>query len=46
MVVILPQAQYVDWLDTPPERSMAFMNQFPEECIVMTAEPQPAKATK
>jgi putative SOS response-associated peptidase YedK len=43
MVVILPEAQYLDWLDAPPERSMAFMNAYPAERLAMTAEPLPAK---
>ncbi len=34
MVVILPQAQYDEWLDAPADRSMAFMNPFPAELLV------------
>ncbi|MDM0037230.1 SOS response-associated peptidase family protein [Variovorax sp. J22P271] len=46
MVVILPQAQYGEWLDAPPERSMEFMRQFPAERLAMVAEPAPPKASK
>jgi putative SOS response-associated peptidase YedK len=43
MVVILPEAQYEEWLDAPAERSMDFMNQYPAERLVMTPEPLPPK---
>ena len=46
MVVILPEAQYGEWLDAPPERSMDFMRQFPTERLAMVAEPLPPKETK
>ncbi|MGJ7512630.1 SOS response-associated peptidase [Variovorax sp. GT1P44] len=46
MVVILPEAQYGEWLDAPPERSMDFMLQFPAERLAMTAEPLPPKEPK
>lgn len=38
MVVILPEAQWDEWLDAPMEDSMAFMNQYPAERLVATAE--------
>lgn len=28
-VVIVPEAQYEEWLDAPAKRAMAFMNQCP-----------------
>jgi putative SOS response-associated peptidase YedK len=37
MLVILPEAQYGEWLQAPPERSMAFMRQYPASKLV--AEP-------
>jgi len=43
MVVILPEAQYEEWLDAPAERSMNFMNQYPAERLVMTPESLPPK---
>ncbi|RZL89839.1 MAG: SOS response-associated peptidase [Variovorax sp.] len=46
MVVILPEAQYDEWLDAPAERSMAFMTQYPAERLAMTAEPLPPKEPK
>ncbi|MBT2321265.1 SOS response-associated peptidase family protein [Variovorax paradoxus] len=46
MVVVLPEAQYEEWLDAPAERSMAFMNQSPAERFVMRPEPLPPKPTK
>lgn len=46
MVVILPQAQYGEWLDAPAQRSMDFMNQYPAERLAMTAEPPPPKEPK
>ncbi|MDM0078884.1 SOS response-associated peptidase family protein [Variovorax sp. J2P1-59] len=46
MVVILPQAQYGEWLDAPPESSTEFMRQFPPERLAMVAEPLPPKAPK
>ena len=36
MVVILPQAQYVEWLDAPPEKSQAFIQQYPAEMLTAT----------
>lgn len=38
MVVILPQAQYDEWLDAPADRSMAFMNPFPAELLVPSVD--------
>jgi len=46
MVVILPEAQYAEWLDAPLERSMDFMRQFPAERLAMVAEPLPPKEPK
>ena len=46
MVVILPEAQYGEWLDAPPERSMEFMKQFPAERLAMVAEPLPPSQAK
>jgi len=46
MVVILPEAQFGEWLDAPAEHSMSFMNPFPAERLVMTPEPLPPKAPK
>ena len=43
-VVILPEAQYAEWLDTPAERSKEFMAQYPAERLVATPEPVPPKA--
>ena len=37
MLVILPEAQYGEWLEAPPERSMAMMRQYPASRLV--AEP-------
>ena len=34
MVVILPPAQYDDWLDAPPDQSMHFMRQFSADLMV------------
>lgn len=39
MVVILPEAQYAEWLDAPAERSKAFLHQYPAELLVATPEP-------
>lgn len=39
MVVVLPEAQYAEWLDAPAERAMDFMRQCSEERLVMTPEP-------
>ena len=33
MVVILPPDRYQDWLETPLERSMEFMQQYPSELL-------------
>lgn len=45
MVAILPPAQYAEWLDASPERSMEFLRPYPAERIVATPEPvAPAKA--
>ena len=46
MVVILPAAQYVEWLDAPVERSREFMQQYPADLLVATPEPVPKKAQK
>ncbi|HEY2257401.1 MAG TPA: SOS response-associated peptidase [Variovorax sp.] len=46
MVVILPEAQYGEWLDASPQQAMAFMHQYPAERLAMTAEPLPPKAPK
>lgn len=46
MVVILPEAQYGEWLDAPAECSMDFMRQFPAERLAMTAQPVPLKSPK
>mgnify|MGYP001545941378 FL=1 len=34
MVVILPEAQYEDWLDAPVQGSMKFLVQYPAERLV------------
>lgn len=39
MVVVLPEAQYLEWLDAPAERSMAFMNHLAADRLVASAEP-------
>ena len=39
MVAILPPAQYEEWLDAPPERSMEFIRQYPADRLVATPEP-------
>ncbi len=44
MVVILPEAQYAEWLDAPAERSKEFMTQYPAERLVVTPEPVATKA--
>ena len=46
MVVILPEAQYAEWLDAPVQQSMAFMNHYAAERLAMTAEPLPAAAPR
>jgi putative SOS response-associated peptidase YedK len=46
MVVILPEAQYAEWLDAPLKHSMEFMQQFPAERLAMVAEPLPSKEPK
>ncbi|MBT2301223.1 hypothetical protein J7E70_12200 [Variovorax paradoxus] len=46
MVVILPGAQYEEWLDAPAERSRDFLSQFPAERLVMTPEPLPPREPK
>ena len=46
MVVILPEAQYGEWLDAPAERSMAFMTKFPAERLAMVAEPATPRSKK
>jgi len=46
MVVILPEAQYEEWLDASPQQSMEFMAQFPAERLAMVAEPLPPKEPK
>ena len=46
MVAILPESQYGDWLDAPPERSMDFLLQFPAERLAMVAEAPPPKEPK
>ncbi|CAN7332879.1 SOS response-associated peptidase family protein [Variovorax sp. LjRoot84] len=46
MVVILPEAQYEEWLDAPVERSRDFLNQYPAERLLMTPEPLPPKVPK
>jgi putative SOS response-associated peptidase YedK len=40
MVVILPEAQYEEWLDSTAERSMTFMARFPADRLVAEAEPK------
>lgn len=45
MVVVLPEAQYGEWLDAPAERSMEFMNRRPAEFFTMTAEPVATKSS-
>jgi putative SOS response-associated peptidase YedK len=45
MVVILPAAQYDEWLDAPPERSMEYMQQCPAERLLAVPEAAVAKAT-
>jgi putative SOS response-associated peptidase YedK len=41
MAVILPAAQYLDWLDAPVDRSMEFTRQFPAERLRAIPEPVP-----
>lgn len=40
MVVILPKAQYDDWLDAPASSSMEFMRQYPADQLVAVGEPK------
>lgn len=44
MVVILPAAQYRDWLDAPAANSMEFMQQYPADRLL--AVPEPAEPKK
>lgn len=37
MLVLLPRAQWGEWLDATPERAVGFMRQYPAERIVATA---------
>jgi putative SOS response-associated peptidase YedK len=41
MVVILPAAQYLEWLDAPVDRGMEFMRQFSAEGLRAIPEPVP-----
>jgi len=36
MVVVLPRAAYLDWLDAPAHRSMAFMQPYPADKLLAT----------
>ncbi len=45
MVVILPAAQYREWLDAPAEQSIGFMRAFPAKRLVAIPEPPMGKAT-
>ena len=44
MVVILPAAQYEEWLDAPPARSMEFLRQYAAEQLLATPESVRRKA--
>ncbi|MEJ7685603.1 MAG: SOS response-associated peptidase family protein [Variovorax sp.] len=46
MVVILPEAQYAEWLDAPVERAMQYMTHCPAERLMTTAEPPVLKEVK
>jgi len=39
MVVVLPEAQYGEWLDAAPARSMAFLQQYAADGLAATPEP-------
>lgn len=43
MLVLLPRAQWGEWLDVEPGRSMEFMRQYPADRMVATAAPPPPK---
>ncbi|MFI5444304.1 SOS response-associated peptidase [Polaromonas sp. UC242_47] len=42
MVVILPVGAYDDWLNADPANSMSYMQQYPADRLVATAEPKEA----
>ena len=39
ILAILPAAQYAEWLDAPPERSLDFLRPYPAALMVATPEP-------
>jgi hypothetical protein len=39
MLVLLPRAQWAEWLDAPAERLMAFVSQYPAERMIATGHP-------
>lgn len=41
MVVILPEAQYADWLAVSAEDSMEFMQQYPADRLIAKVQPKP-----
>lgn len=43
MLVLLPRAQWGEWLDVEPDRSMQFMQQYPADRMVAAAAPPPPK---
>jgi hypothetical protein len=43
MLVLLPRAQWAEWLDAPVERSMAFVNQYPAERMIAMGHPAAPK---
>ena len=44
MLVLLPRAQWAEWLDAPVERSMSFVSQYPAERMIATGHPAVSKA--
>lgn len=44
MLVLLPRAQWAEWLDAPAERSMAFVSQYPAERMIAAGHPIEPKA--
>jgi hypothetical protein len=46
LVVVLPEAQYGEWLDAPPERSTDCMMQLPADRLAMAAEPLPPRSSR
>jgi len=43
MLVLLPRAQWAEWLDAPADRSMGFVSQYPAERMIATGHPAAPK---